>query len=154
MPFRELFNTSEWQTLTFAPLWAFSSIAAADGNIDTSETGVLMTQIAEAPLLKAPFSREVFLAIAADLPTLLPAYKADTRNAYAGLRDVVTLLQRVDAKEAAMFKFAVMAVGSKVAVATGKPGDPIATEEAQAWAMTGAMLGFDQKEAEAAFKSL
>ena len=45
-------------------------------------------------------------------------------------------------------------VGSKVAVASGKPGDPIATEEAQAWAMTGAMLGFDQKEAEAAFKSL
>lgn len=154
MTYRELFNDAEWQTLTFAPLWSFSAVAASDGTIDPAETSELMKQITEAPLLKAALSREVFVTLALDLAAILPAYKADTRNVYAGLRDAATLLKRVDANQAAMFKFAVMAVGSKVAAASGPTDSKIANEEAQAWAMAGAVLGFDQKESEAAFKTL
>jgi hypothetical protein len=153
--YRDLFNSSEWQTLMFGPLWAFSAIAGADGKIDDAETKALIKEISDAPILKAPLAREVFLAIAVDFPTLLPAYQADTRNAYAGLRDVATLLTRVDAKQAAMFKFSIMAVGKNVAEASSAAGTPgIAPEEAQAWGMISAMIGFDAKEAEKAFAEL
>jgi hypothetical protein len=153
--YRERFTDAEWRTLRFAPLWTFSAVAGADGVIDDLETAAVMKAILDGGLLEGAFVREVFVGIAGDLPNLLPAYKADTRNAYAGLRDAACLLARIEPRQAAMFRLAVMAVGKATAEASGPPvGDRIALEEQRACAMAATMIGFDLKESEAALAAV
>jgi len=153
--YRALFSDSEWQTLQFAPLWAFAAVAGADGKIDDRETAVLMKEVSEAPLHKGVFVREVMTSLATDLVRVSAAYKADSRNAFAGLVEVRGLLTRVDKDQAAIFKFAVMAIGKATAEASGPMfGAKIAVEEQQAWALAAVMLGFDLNESQAAIATL
>jgi hypothetical protein len=153
--YRTMFSDAEWQTLQFAPLWAFTAVAGADGKIDEAETRILMKEVAEAPLHRGPFTREVMVSLATDLVRVAAAYKADPRAALAGLLEVRTVLSRVESDQAAVFKYAVMAIGKAAAEASGPMfGSKIAAEEQAAWALAAVMLGFDMKESEGAIARL
>ena len=155
MAYRTMFTDAEWQTLQFAPLWAFSTVAGADGKIDDAETALLMKEVAEAPLHRGPFTREVMVSLAMDLVHVAAAYKADPRAPLAGLLEVRTLLNRIESDQAAIFKYAVMAIGKATAEASGPVlGSKIAPVEQAAWALAAVMLGFDMKESEGAIARL
>lgn len=151
MTYRALFTDQEWQTIQFMPLWAFTAVAASDGKIDDQETKALIKSLSEGVLLKGALPREVFVSIATDFGTILPAYKADARMAYPGLAEGASLLTRAEPDQAAMFKFAVMAAAKDAAEASGGFAAPkVSQQESAAWGMVASVIGFDLKAAEAA----
>jgi hypothetical protein len=50
---KELFTSEEWQSLQYSPLWVFSAVAGADGEIDELELHALVKEVEEAPALPA-----------------------------------------------------------------------------------------------------
>jgi hypothetical protein len=145
MTYREQFTDAEWQTLQFAPFWAFIQIAGSDGNIDEKETAAFNKElITDAPIYKSALVREVFLSIGPIFPTLLTAFRADPRKVFDGLRDTAMALIKLDVDQANLFKFAVMSIGKEVANASGPMlGEKISEKEKEAWALVAVALGFD-----------
>jgi hypothetical protein len=120
MSYQESFSVKEWCTLQFAPLWVFTAVAGADGNIDSKEIAALAKSIQHAPLLRNDLAREVFLGIATNLPRTMQAFHADGRKVDAGLRQVADLLdQRIGPQMANDFKMTLVAVGMQIAMASG-----------------------------------
>jgi hypothetical protein len=152
MSYRELFTDPEWQTLQFAPFWAFIQIAGSDGNIDEKETAAFHKEfLTDAPIYKSTLVREVFLSVVPTFGSLLQAFKADSRKVFDGLRDTATALTKVDADQANMFKAAVMAIGKEVADASGAfIGSKISEKEKEAWALVAIALSFDAKASQEA----
>ena len=152
MTYREQFTDSEWQTLQFAPFWAFIQIAGSDGSIDEKETAAFHKElVTDAPIYKSPLVREVFLSIGPSFRLILDAFRADQRKVFDGLRDTATALMKIQTDQANMFKFAVMGIGKEVANASGGfMGGKISDKEKEAWALVAIALGFDMKESQAA----
>ena len=57
---REQFETVEWQTLKYAPLWVFAAVASADATIDENEMAALAGEVEGGDLYREPLVREVF----------------------------------------------------------------------------------------------
>jgi hypothetical protein len=144
---RSAFTDEEWQTLRFAPFWAFHLVARADGLADEKELEALYTQLREAATQKAPLAREVFVSIASEQQEVQSAYFADPRTVTDGLRDVVRVLDgKAGHDESVMFKGAVAWVAVDTANASGPAGDPLELSEAQAIGVVWEALGFDPDE--------
>jgi hypothetical protein len=144
---RSAFTDEEWQTLRFAPFWAFHLVARADGLADEKELEALYTQFREAATQKAPLAREVFVSIAAEQPEVQTAYFADPRTVTDGLRDVVRVLEaKAGHDESVMFKGAVAWIAVDTANASGPVGDALEPSEAQAIGVVWEALGFDPDE--------
>lgn len=122
MAMRSRFTAREWETLQFAPLWVFTMVAGADRKVEKGEVAALARELAEAHLFRNDLAREVFGSVAANFAQVWPAFTADSRDVVTGLRDVVTVLQKVSSPEAEGFKRALIFIGSKVAEAGGKGG--------------------------------
>ena len=152
MTYREQLTDSEWQTLQFAPFWAFIQIAGSDGKIDEKETTAFHKELlTDAPIYKSPLVREVLLSIGPIFQATLNAFRADQRKVFDGLQDTARALAKVDADQASMFKFAIMGMGKEVANASGSfLGEKISDKEKEAWALCAVALGFDMKESQAA----
>jgi hypothetical protein len=140
--FRSSFTDTEWQTILFTPLWAFHAVAVVDHKIDPKESGALAKELSEAMLFKDELAREVLMAVGAGLPTIMPAFAADSRSIVAGLQEAGAIL---DAKlphgAADGFKHAVMLIAFNVAEASGSRfGDKKSKEEKTAIALVAAAL--------------
>lgn len=117
---KESYTAEEWQTLQFAPLWAFTQVAGMDDNIDEKEFQAMAKEFGEAALYKEPLVREVFGSIATDVGNVLEAYRKDPRKVEGGLVDTAKVLdEKSDPDEANGFKGSVIGVGKKVAEASG-----------------------------------
>ena len=140
--FRSNFTDAEWDTIMFTPLWAFGLVAAADSKIEEAEAGALAKEVAEAPLYKDDFTREVLSAIAAALPTVMPAFAKDSRSAIDGLRAAADLLDaKMPGGAANGFKLAVLNICLQAARAAGpRFGDKVSQEEKGAVFMVAATL--------------
>ena len=140
--FRSSFTDSEWQTILFTPLWAFTAVAAADRKIDDKETGALAKELAEAMLYRDEFAREVLSAVGLGLATVMPAFAADQRTIVAGLQDAATILDaKLPAGAADGFKHATMLIALNVAKASGSViGDKTSKEEKAAIGLVAAAL--------------
>jgi hypothetical protein len=147
MSYRELFTDAEWQTIQFAPFWAFIQVAGSDGGIDEKETAAFHKElVTDAPIYKSAFVREVFLSVAPHLNAMLEAFRADGRKVFDGLQDTARILKKLDADQANMFKMAIMGIGKEVATASGPIfGEKISDKEKQAWALCAVALDFDMK---------
>jgi len=132
---RASYTSEEWQTLQFAPLWAFTAVAGVDEDVDKQEMAALSKELAEASLFKCPLIREVLEAIVADLESILNDYGDDPRTVTAGLGEVADLLDlRSDPDEAMHFKRAVLLIAHNVAQASGDspPGEDNVSDEEKA----------------------
>jgi len=69
MSFRQLYTTSEWQTLQFAPLWVLSAMTGAISTGGAGQSALenqikaLAKEIGEASLFKDPLAREVLMSL-------------------------------------------------------------------------------------------
>lgn len=140
--FRSRFTEAEWQTVLFTPLWAFSAVAGADGEVDEREATALTRELAEAPRYTDEFTREVLSALAADLVTIMPAFAADRRPAVDGLRAAAQILDaRLPGGGADKFKLAVLRICLSVAKASGAMfGDKTSREARAAYSLVAATL--------------
>lgn len=140
--FRSSFTDSEWQTILFTPLWAFTAVASADRKIDDKEAGALAKELSEAMLYRDELTREVLAAVGLGLPTIMPAFAADARSIVAGLQDAATLLDaKLPAGAADGFKHATMLIAMNVAKASGSVfGDKTSKEEKAAIALVAVAL--------------
>lgn len=133
MSIQDSYTPEEWQTLQFAPLWVFTTVAGADQNIDQKEVEALAKEIRDAPLYKEPLVREVMISVACDFSSVMEHYKADSRTVIAGLRDVKEVLSKqANAEQANNFKGAMLLIGRNVARASGGGifhRDPVSNEE-------------------------
>ena len=139
---RTKFSDVEWQTILFTPFWAFGLVAAADGKTDDKETAILTKEIAEAMLYKDDFAREVLAAIQSSLPTLAPAYVADTRSPLVGLQEAAALLDaRMPGGAADQLKLAILGICVNTARASGPMfGDKASKDEKTAIAVVASIL--------------
>lgn len=140
--FREKFTDTEWETITFAPLWTFSAVAGADGKIDGQEMAALGKEISEALLYKDEFTREVLSAIAVSMATIMPAYAHDKRNALEGLEEAARVLdKKMPGGQADAFKRAMLGLGIEVAKASGPMlGDKVSGDEKTAIVLVATLL--------------
>ncbi len=121
MSIKDQFTASEWQTLTFAPLWVFSAVAEVDGKIDNKELDALIKELKDALMYKNELAREVLATIAMDLEGTFRRYKADTRDITVGLGEAADILDRtVSNTESEGFKRTLLSIGIKVASASRK----------------------------------
>ena len=117
---REQFETIEWQTLKYAPLWVFAAVATADATIDEDEMAALACEVEGGDLYREPLVREVFCDMQRD-EELFAGFKADARDMADGLAQTADILDRKAAKEsAAAFKKMLVFVGRRVAEASGE----------------------------------
>lgn len=142
------FTTSEWQTLQFAPLWAFSLVAGVDGKIEFKEFKAFAEEIGDASSYKSPLVRNVLSSIGSDFAATAEAYFADTRKIDVGLTEVADLLStKVDHDEAVMFKAAIVMLAVKVAKAgRGRFHRSVGKNEKAAVVFLGSLLHFDPAE--------
>jgi len=135
---RNKFTLQEWRTLQFAPLWVFSAVAAADGNVEEKEFEILARELSEAHLYKNLLARDVLLSVANEFAKVLPDYGADPRDVVNGLKEVADILDRkVSPQDRYEFKRAMLGLGYNV-VETSSKG----------------MLGFGKKAREQKHKAL
>jgi hypothetical protein len=141
--FKTKFTDAEWQTIVFAPLWAFSAIAGADHQIKPKEAEALAKELAEAALYKDEFTREVLLTLASEPATIMPAYGADRRSIMDGLREAADILDAKLPGGADQFKNAILLLCMKTAQAEGPIiGDKVSKDEKSAMVLVATMLRF------------
>jgi hypothetical protein len=140
--FRSKFTDAEWQTVLFAPLWAFSAVAGVDRQVDAKEAAALTKELAEAALYKDEFTREVLSALASDPATIMPAYAADRRTVVDGLREAAQILDaRMPGGGGDRLKNAILLVCINTAKAAGPIfGDKVSKEEKAAIVLVATML--------------
>ncbi|MEZ2228943.1 hypothetical protein [Microcoleus sp.] len=144
---KELFTSEEWQSLQYSPLWVFSAVAGADGEIDDQETHALVKEVEEAPLYKIPLVRDVFASVSIDFNNIMKQYGADSRDVSEGLGDVADILaKKVSTEESKSFKGALIFLGVNIANASGGFlgfGDHMSDEEKAAIGLIAAVLRAD-----------
>lgn len=144
---KEAFTSEEWQILQYSPLWVFSAVAGADGEIDAQEVHALVKEVEEAPLYKTPLVREVFSSVSVDFNNIMKKYSADSRDVSEGLGDVADLLARkIPAEESKSFKNALIFLGINIAQSSGGFlgfGDKVSPEEKSALSLIAAILRAD-----------
>ncbi|PSB44095.1 hypothetical protein C7B67_23050 [filamentous cyanobacterium Phorm 6] len=144
---KELFTSEEWQSLQYSPLWVFSAVAGADGEIDEQETHALVKEVEEAPLYKIPLVRDVFASVSIDFNNIMKQYGADSRDVSEGLGDVADILaKKVSTEESKSFKGALIFLGVNIANASGGFlgfGDHMSDEEKAAIGLIAAVLRAD-----------
>jgi hypothetical protein len=144
---KELFTSEEWQALQYSPLWVFTAVAGADGEIDDQELHALVKEVEEAPLYKIPLVREVFASVSVDFNDIMERYGADSRDVSQGLGDVADILaKKVPTEESKSFKNALIFLGVNVAQASGGFlgfGDKTSDEEKGALGLIAAVLRAD-----------
>src|SRR5450759_1481160 len=140
--FRSNFTDAEWQTVLFAPLWAFSMVAGADRKIEPKEMAALLKELSEAALYKDEFAREVLATLASDHATIMPAYAADRRTVVDGLREAAQILDaKMPGGGADGLKNAILLVCISTAKAAGPMfGDKVSKEEKAAIVLVATML--------------
>lgn len=140
--YRDNFTETEWATVLFTPLWAFSAVANVDKKIDEKEMAALAKELTEAALYRDPFAREVISALAADFSTIMPAYGADRRSVVDGLNEAAQILDRkMPGGGADGFKMAVVLICSQVANASGSVfGSKTSKEEKAAMLLIATIL--------------
>lgn len=117
---RQKFSDEQWETLRYAPNWMGMYVAFADGTPGEDELKAMLESFAEVVESPSSLLLEVILDYVANIETVLPAYKADRRSYIEGLRDVGRVVDdKVSAREAEVFKEALLEIGEKVANATG-----------------------------------
>lgn len=131
--YKEQFTAEEWETLEFAPLWAFGCVASRDDNIDENEQAALCQELSDWASYKEPLAQEVFLSVNQNLMPAFSAFLADSRDALVGLEDVADLLERkVTPEQAHHFKGALILLARKIGEASGdgfSAGDGNLSEE-------------------------
>lgn len=141
---KDTFTSEEWQALQYSPLWVFSAVAGADGEIDDQEMHALVKEVEEAPLYKTPLVREVFSSVSVDFNNIMKQYGADSRDVSEGLGDVADLLaKKVPVEESKAFKAALIFLGVNVAKSSGGFfgfGDKVSDEEKGALGLIAAIL--------------
>jgi hypothetical protein len=140
--FREKFTDTEWQTIMFAPLWAFHAVAGADRKLEQSEVAALAKELTEAVLYKDEFTREVLSAIASSMTTTMPAYLKDPRAIMDGLVDAARVLDaKMPAGAGDALKVAILGICIQTAKAAGpRFGNKVSKEEEAAIVMVAAAL--------------
>lgn len=126
MSFRQLYTTSEWQTLQFAPLWVLSAMTGAISTGGAGQSALenqikaLAKEIGEASLFKDPLAREVLMSLGTQFGSLWEQYGRDSRNVEQGLQDVAQILSRKASSEQSQgFKAAMLFIGDNIAKAAG-----------------------------------
>ncbi|HXK43657.1 MAG TPA: hypothetical protein PKV82_12610 [Anaerolineae bacterium] len=126
MSFRQLYTTSEWQTLQFAPLWVLSAMGGAISTGGAGQSALenqikaLAKEIGEASLFKDPLAREVLMSLGTQFGSLWEQYGRDSRNVEQGLQDVAQILSRKASSEQSQgFKAAMLLIGNNIAKAAG-----------------------------------
>ena len=110
----------EWTTLLFAPLWVFSAVAGADGNVDDAELTAFGRVLEKSLYLRDSLLRELLGTIARDLRATFQAYDADERTIEEGLEEVGRMLDtKLLADHAIAYKRTLFALGDRVAKASG-----------------------------------
>lgn len=140
--FRSSFTDAEWQTVLFAPLWAFTAVAGVDHKIDPKEMAALAKELTEASLYKDAFAREVLSDLASQYASVMPAYVADRRSVVDGLRDAARILDaKMPGGGADGLKMAIVLVCTQVAEASGGMfGGKTSKEERAAIVLVATML--------------
>jgi hypothetical protein len=140
--FKSNFTDAEWQTVLFAPLWAFHAVAGADRKVDPKEGAALAKELTEAALYKDDFAREVLGALASGIATIMPAYAADRRSVVEGLREAAQILDaKMTAGGADGLKKAIFLVCLSTARAAGPIfGGKVSKEERATIALVATIL--------------
>lgn len=148
MSLAEKFSSADWETLQFAPFWAFSQVAGIDGKIDDEEVGAFIHELAEAPIYKSPLVRDILMSVGMDAGHIMAAYQQDTRTVTVGLAQVADVLDaNVEHDEGVMFKGAVVGIAISIAKASGpRWGNKVSKEEEMAVNYVGNLLRLDPSE--------
>jgi hypothetical protein len=140
--FKSQFTDTEWQTVLFAPLWAFSAVAGADREVKPKEAAALTKELSEAALYRDEFTREVLGTLASEPATIMQAYAADRRTVVDGLREVAQILDtKMPGGGGNGLKNAILLVCINAAKADGPMfGDKVSKEEKAAIVVVATML--------------
>ena len=139
--FKSKFSKSEWETIVFAPLWAHTLVAAADGEMEEKEHAVVFTEISPAAC-EDEFAREAFAVFAADPQGVTKAWGKQGLGALDGLQEVARILRaKMPAGAADGLKNAIVLVAVKTAQAAGPTfGDKMSNPERAGIAIVATVL--------------
>jgi hypothetical protein len=145
------FSSSDFKTLQFAPFWAFSAVASADGKVDEKEVKEYLSMVLGAQGFVHFLTREIVGSIARDYKNLWDSYVADPRSIEAGFTDVRRILETSVSREDALgFKKSLVAIGARVASASGGGflgiGEKVSEQERVALTFVAVTLGLSPED--------
>lgn len=124
------FSTEEILILHEIPFWVFYQVAGADSVIDEQEVNVFKNMLNDAPQLRDPFAREVFMSMRDDFENALLATRESSSQSMTGMTRAMEILSRKSTPEdCAEFKQLVFVMGWSVASASGDPHAPTANPD-------------------------
>jgi len=141
------FTDQEWETLTFAPLWAADFVGRADEDVDRREAAATLRDLSRAYLSQEPLVREVFEEAGARFADLMARLERDPRTYEQGLEDAREVLDsKASAEEGKALKRQLLGIGVHVARSSGASGESVSEEEKERLATVAAALGISPDE--------
>ncbi|MCU0427028.1 MAG: hypothetical protein MUF71_15530 [Candidatus Kapabacteria bacterium] len=117
------FSIEELSTIYMVPFWVFYQVAGADSVFDEQETEAFQAMLDTAPKLRDNFARAIFSNMNASFIDILHRAKNNPTKAYEGLREAVTVLDKLPPDVTNEFKTLVFVMGWSVAAASGDFSD-------------------------------
>jgi hypothetical protein len=134
------FTPAQRRTLEFAPLWVLSMVTGRYRGFEDFTVAAFDSLLASAESVPGT-TRDVALAVRADLPEILDEYATDPRSIVTGLLDVERLLAQLPDHEAEAFRsMLVDTVGMGVARARGPFGVEATREDLERVEMAAAIV--------------
>lgn len=117
------FTVEELATIYMVPFWVFYQVAGADSVFDEQETEAFQSMLDTAPKLRDNFARAIFSNMNASFIDILHRAKNNPTKAYEGLREAVSVLDKLPPDVTNEFKTLVFVMGWSVAAASGDFSD-------------------------------
>lgn len=113
-------------TLALVPMWALELAGGAEGRIGLGDVRALARVVQESFLYRREFVSAVLAPLSEHPEQLMDDFRADPRDAAAGLCSAALVLQRVDSEDADAFRKVIMAGVWRVVAAAGWPEEGLA----------------------------
>lgn len=142
MPYNQIFNESEWESLEMCFIFVFQKIANSDGRIELEELDNMSYIINHASKFDCELTKAVFESLNRDFTRLMNMYNVENDEIDSGIRKAAAIVdEKIEDKDAACFKKSVMAVACFVSDPKGKP-------EAKAIDELSSMLNLSEEQKE------
>lgn len=120
MNYRDIFEQEEWATLQLSFIWMFQAVAGTDGDIDLHELDALNNIIRKSQNFPNELARQVLTIKNYNISNVSFRYNSDSRSIKAGLKEISSILQKVEEPIALEFKKTLLAIGVYIANSSGE----------------------------------
>ena len=131
---------AELRTLQFGPLWVLSSVAGTYGRFKSYELAAFWDTVVAVALRTPLPARDILTSMAQDRTGLLLDFELDDRPVVSGLRQIMLILDRIEAGRSADFRLALLRIGVGVARNRGPYGRGITPQDEQLLQLIAALL--------------